>query len=68
MMSKLVSFQKKFTVRRRIPFEQIEAITMSNQDGNDEFVLHVLNDYDYRFRMHDYNTKVSLLKCLCLQY
>lgn len=68
MMSKLVTFQNKFCVRRRIPLEHIEAITISNQDQNEEFVLHVLAEHDYRFKMQEYPLKVSLLKSICLQY
>lgn len=68
MMSKLLSFQNKFTVRRRIPLETIDAITMSNQNKNNEFVLHVAHQHDYRFKIHNYDLKIQLLKCICLHY
>ena len=67
MMSKLVNFNKKFTIRRIIPFHAIEGITMNTCEQNCQFVLHVKDDYDYRFRIDDKNMKKLLLKCLCLQ-
>ena len=67
-MSKLVTFQNKFTIRRKIPFSSVEGVTLSNLQNNHEFVLHVCDDYDYRFRIPDYKMKVNLLKSVCLQY
>lgn len=31
-------------------------------------VVHVFNDYDYRFRIDDLKLKRNLLKAICLQY
>ena len=38
---------KKTTLRRRIPYENLDAITLSTMSS--EFVLHIKKDYDYRF-------------------
>lgn len=68
MMSKLVNFNKKFTIRRKIFFNTLEAVTVSTCEQNCEIVLHVRDDYDYHFRIDDKNMKKLLLKSLCLQY
>lgn len=38
---------KKSSVKRRIPYENLDAITLSTMSS--EFVLHIKKDYDYRF-------------------
>ena len=38
---------KKNSVKRRIPYENLDAITLSTMSS--EFVLHIKKDYDYRF-------------------
>ena len=38
---------KKTTLKRRIPYENLDAITLSTMSS--EFVLHIKKDYDYRF-------------------
>lgn len=35
--------------KRTIKIKNIKAITKSLQDGNWEFIVHVQNEYDYRF-------------------
>lgn len=42
---------KKNTIQRRIPLEKLEAISLSTVSS--EFVLHVKNEYDYRFLSYD---------------
>jgi hypothetical protein len=38
------------TYKRRIPIKQLSAITLSAD--SDDFVLHVINHYDYHFRLN----------------
>jgi len=40
-------FSKNFMVKRKINIEEIKAISYSTQCK--EFVLHIPNEYDYRF-------------------
>jgi len=40
-------FYSKYIIKRRIPIELIEKISISKK--NAEFVLHVPKEYDYRF-------------------
>ena len=35
--------------QRRIPIRSIKALTKSLEKGNDEFIVHVQDQYDYRF-------------------
>ena len=68
IFSKIVTFQNKFIIRRKITFQLIDAITLSNLQENNEFVIHVFDDYDYRFLYPDMKMKTNLLKSVCLQY
>ena len=68
MMSKLVSFQNKYQIRRKIRFETIEGITLSNQPYNLEFVIHIYHEYDYRMKAPNYKSKVNILKSICNQF
>lgn len=43
MMSKLVTFNKKFSIKRKICYNTIEAITMGSCENSEEFIIHVRN-------------------------
>ena len=40
---------KKDSVQRKINIGSIKAITKSTKAGNPEFVVHIKNEYDYRY-------------------
>ena len=40
---------KKDNIQRKIGILSIKAITKSTKGGNFEFVVHIKNEYDYRF-------------------
>ena len=48
---------KKIEVQRSIHVKNIRFLTQSTKDGNKEFVVHVKNEYDYRFES-DYRSEI----------
>ena len=56
---------KKTSVQRRIPFEKLEAITVSKMSS--EFVLHIKSEHDYRYLSYEHRTPVieMMLYILC---
>ena len=40
---------KKDSIQRKIGVDSIKALTKSTKDQSNEFVVHVNNEYDYRF-------------------
>lgn len=57
---------KKDKVQRRIPFEELDAISVSTMSS--EFVLHVKNSYDYRMLSFKHKNLIveTILKILCV--
>lgn len=49
LVSKLITLNAKYAIKRKISFKQLYGITLSNSRENGEFVLHVVDDYDYRY-------------------
>ena len=48
---------KKDQVQRKINIGSIKAITKSTKAGNPEFVVHIKNEYDYRYES-DFRTEI----------
>lgn len=63
--SKALLNLKGTSVKRKIPLSRIKAITISSVGT--EFVLHVPEEYDYRYSSYDKRNKIIqvLLKCYC---
>jgi hypothetical protein len=40
---------KKEEIKRSIPLKEIVGVSVTTEAEGDEFVIHVLEDYDYRF-------------------
>jgi hypothetical protein len=40
---------KKDSIQRKIGVDSVKALTKSTKDNSNEFVVHVNNEYDYRF-------------------
>jgi hypothetical protein len=40
---------KKDQIQRKIAISSVKAVTKSTKKNNSEFVIHVKNEYDYRF-------------------
>ncbi len=57
---------KKSKVQRRIPYENLEALSVSILSS--EFVLHVKNSYDYRMLSFEKRNDIieSILKIMCM--
>ncbi len=51
-------------IKRKIPLYKIFAVTVSRFGY--EFVIHVPDEYDYRFRSDDFRERI--LECLCDAY
>lgn len=56
---------KRSAIQRRIPFEKLEAVSLSTMSS--EFVLHVKDEYDYRFLSYDKRDEFveALLRVVC---
>ena len=56
---------KKNKVKRRIPYEKLDAITISTTSS--EFVLHVNDEYDYRYLSYERRPEIieTILYILC---
>ena len=56
---------KKTQVKRRIPFEKLEAISISN--ASSEFVLHIKDGHDYRYLSFEHRTEIieTILAIMC---
>jgi hypothetical protein len=55
---------KKKTIKRRIPFENIQALTKS--EIGQEFVIHVSNENDYWYLSFNFKELIlqSILRCI----
>lgn len=49
LVSKLITLHSKYTIKRKIPLKQIYGITLSKAKENGEFLLHVVDENDYRY-------------------
>lgn len=67
-VSRLISLQSKYSIKRRIPLKCIYGITLSKSRENGEFLVHVIDDYDYRYCAETHEKKVGLLKKICEIY
>lgn len=56
---------KKKVIQRRMPYEKLEAITLSTMSS--EFVLHIKNEYDYRLLSYERRQDIveTILKVIC---
>lgn len=57
----------KKKIKKRIPYKELEAISMSTMSS--EFVLHIKNSNDYRFLSFKQKNEIveEILKILCLE-
>lgn len=57
---------KKTTIKRRIPFEDLDSISISIISS--EFVLHIRNSFDYRFLSFEKRTEIleAILYVMCV--
>ena len=49
-------------VNRKIPIEKIEHISLSNESA--EFILHVPQEYDYRFSQPELSMKNQIISAI----
>ena len=61
IMSKLVKFNNTFTVRKRIPLNEVNGITLSKKNTSEEFIIHVKNKHDYRYKTEK---KILIIKAI----
>ena len=45
---------KDSTLKRQIPITALQGITKSLAKDHSHFIIHVLNDYDYRYKSNKY--------------
>jgi len=50
LMKKLINFQNKFTLRRRIPLNNLYGITVTPNRNSNIFLIHVNNEHDYHYQ------------------
>lgn len=56
---------KKDAVKRRITIDDINSLSKSIKPGNNEFVVHVSSQYDYRFDSQNRDEIFDAVKYVC---
>ena len=56
---------KKDAIKRRIDIADITALSKSTKTGCNEFVVHVKNQYDYRFESNQRTEIFDAVKYVC---
>ena len=47
------NIKNRCEIQRAISLDKIKGVTIGTQDGNDQFIIHVNDEYDYLFRSKD---------------
>ena len=55
---------KYTTFQRDVRLKFLEGLTKSNDEESKEFVIHVLDQYDYRYKFNDNTQRDILFQCL----
>jgi len=66
IMKKLINFQNKYTIKRRISLNNLYGITSTSNRESNTFLIHVINEHDYHYQAE--NNKMILLKCISEEY
>ena len=47
------NIKNRTEIQRSISLEKLKGVTIGTQAGNDQFIIHVIDEYDYLFRSKD---------------
>lgn len=66
IMKKLLNFQNSYTLKRRIPLQNLYGVTLPANRNSPLFLIHVRNEHDYRYRAETH--KLLLLRMVAKHY